>query len=427
MNIVVIICDQLRYDALQCNGNPYVQTPNLNRLAERSVQFTSAFTSAPICSPARHSLISGVYPFAHGVTDNETKPAKPLETIAHKLHTAGYRSAHITAVPEKGGFDHGFDTVRPQNLNDILSEQDKSAVAWENSKAVLRLTAGPSTRTKEQHKGFLVAERAVQFIEEAADNGETFQLWVGFPEPHPPFYPPKPFFDQFDPSKFNLPDELPETATPPHPFITNRQKEWSRLTDAEKRQMLAGYYGLVEMVDQFVGMVVDAIDRQNMTEDTLIVFTSDHGEQLGEHGMYFKFVMRESSVHVPLMFSHPRLKPGVRHELAAHVDLFPTLCDMAGLDIPEHLHGRSLKPLLESEAAPDHWRTEVIAQMENRFMIRTDTWKLNMYDDEPGELYHIAEDPQEFNNLIGKAEYSDVVARLKNALDEQRAQANSAH
>ncbi|CAG7643907.1 sulfatase [Paenibacillus allorhizosphaerae] len=424
MNIVVIICDQLRYDALQCNGNPYVQTPNLNRLAERSVQFTNAFTSAPICSPARHSLISGMYPFAHGVIDNEVKPVKPLETIAHKLNAVGYRSAHITAVPEKGNFDYGFESARPQSLNDILSEQDKSIVAWENSRPVLRLTAGPSTRTKEQHKGFLVAERAVQFIEEAADKGEKFHLWVGFPEPHPPFYPPKPFFEKFDQSKFKLPEEMPETAPAPHPFITKRQKEWSHLTSAETLQMFAGYYGLVEMVDQFVGMVLDTVERLNMADDTLIVFTSDHGEQLGEHGMYFKFVMREQSVHIPFMISHPKFAPGVRDELAAHVDLFPTLCDIVGLEIPEYMHGHSLKALLESEVAPDNWRKEVFAQMEDRFMIRTETWKLNLYDEKPGELYNISEDPKEFNNLIEHAEYTDVVHRLKKVLDEKRATVN---
>jgi arylsulfatase A-like enzyme len=421
MNMLVIICDQLRYDALQCNGNPYVQTPNLNRLAERSVQFTKAFTSAPVCSPARHSLISGLYPYGHGVTDNDTKPAKPLATIAHKLNALGYRSAHISAVPEKGGLDHGFERLRPQNLKDILSEQDQRAVEREHSKLVLRLTAGPSTRPKELHKGYFVAERAVQFLEEAAESGDKFQLWVGFNEPHPPFYPPTEFFERFDLSAFELPEELPEGAPSPHPFITNRREEWSHMTDDEKRRMLAGYYGLVEMVDGFVGTVLDTVERLNMTGDTLIVFTADHGEQLGEHGMFFKFVMREASVHVPLMISNPTIKPGVRNELVAHVDLFPTLCDYAGAAVPEFVHGLSLKALLESETAPESWRTEVIAQIEDRIMVRSEEWKLNLYGEVPGELYHLKEDPQEFCNLFGNADYSDVVDLLRNALDAKRA------
>jgi arylsulfatase A-like enzyme len=421
MNILVLICDQLRFDALECNGNSYVSTPNFNRLAARSVQFASAYTSAPICSPARHSLISGLYPFAHGVLNNEMKPSGPLTTVADQLNALGYRSIHVSAVPEKGNSKYGFESVKPKNLMELLSEEDKKRVEWEHTGPIRRRSAGPSTRPTELHKGYLVAEKAVELIEEAAAKNENFHMWIGFSEPHPPFYPSRPFFEKFDQSQFKLPGEMPETAPAPHSYVTKQQQEWSHMTDDQKRQMFAGYYGLVEMADQFVGKVLDTVERLNLLEDTLIVFTADHGEQLGDHGLYLKFVMREQSVHVPLMFSHPSFTPAIRSELVAHVDLFSTLCDMAGAEIPGHLHGRSLRPLLEGEPTPSDWRKEVISQMETRLMLRTAEWKLNVYDGGPGELYQLTEDPQEFNNLIHNPEYSDIIHRLMKELEAKMA------
>lgn len=425
MNVLVIICDQLRYDALACHGNPYVQTPNIDRLAARSVNFTNVFTSAPVCSPARHSLISGLYPFAHGVVDNGIKPVRSLETAADRLNAAGYRSVHISSVPGKANPNYGFEAAAPKDLDSILSEENRRIVEWEKTKPIRRRTAGPSTRTKEEHKGFQSAERAVQLIEEAAAAGETFHLWVGIHEPHPPFYPPKPFFEKFDQSQFKLPEKPSESAPAPHPSILDKQREWIDLTDAQKRQMFAGYYGLVEMADQFVGMVLDTVARLNLTDDTLIVLTADHGEQMGDHGLYLKFVLREQSVHVPFMIAHPKLAPGVRHELVAHVDLYPTLCDMTGTEIPENIHGRSIRPLLENGDTPDHWREEVISQINGHIMIRTGEWKLNVYDGEPGELFHLPNDPQEFCNLIRDSEYAEVVDRLLKKLEANMAQVTS--
>jgi arylsulfatase A-like enzyme len=418
MNILVLICDELRYDALQCNGNHYVLTPNLDRLAARSVQFTNAFTSAPVCSPARHSLISGIYPFAHGVLKNGIKPVKPLVTIADKLNAKGYRSVQIGAItPMQEHSDYGFENKTLKDWASILSERKRKILEWEHLALTIRRTAGPSPRTAEEHKGYLVAERAVGLLEEAVAKGEKFHYWIGFPEPHPPFYPPKSYYAKFDQSQLALPHEVPRSAPDPHPSIADKQQEWSHLTDVEKRQMCAGYYGLVEMMDEFVGRVLDTVDRLNIADDTLIVFTSDHGEQLGDHNLYTKYVLREPSVHVPLMISHSMFAPAIRSELVAHVDLFPTLCDLAGADIPEDLHGVSLKTLLENGIVSEDLHKEVFSQIESHMMIRTEEWKLNVYDEKPGELYHLHNDPLEFYNLIHNPEYSKVVERLMKVLE----------
>jgi arylsulfatase A-like enzyme len=423
MNFLVVISDQMRYDALQCNGNPYVETPNLNRLAERSVKFTNAFTSAPICSPARHSLISGKYPHAHGVINNGVDPRLPLTDIAHMLNDVNYRSAQINAVPYKKNPDLGFETVLTPELETLVSEQDKEAIKWEHSDEIRRRSAGVSTRPKELHKGYLTAEGAVEWLEKAAAGNSPFHFWVGFHEPHPPFFPPRENFERFDQSKFALPDVVPDDAPPPHPNFAKRQKEWKDMTAEQKRIMYAGYYGLVEMADEFVGKVLDALDRLGLADETMIVFTADHGEQLGDHHMYLKFVMREPSVHIPLMIAHPKLQPCWRHELVSHVDLFPTFCDYAGAAIPSGLHGYSLRPLLESGGATVEWpRKDVISQIKDNVMIRTADWKLNVYDGELGELYHISEDQREHNNLIHSPEHADVAQQLYRTMQERLAE-----
>jgi arylsulfatase A-like enzyme len=169
---------------------------------------------------------------------------------------------------------------------------------------------------------------------------------------------------------------------------------------------------LLELADEYVGMVLDAVDRLGIADDTMIIFTSDHGEQLGEHELFMKFVLREGSVHVPLMVYHPELQPGARKQLVELVDIFPTICDFTGAEIPNDIHGRSLRPLLEGEETPEDWRTAVLCQFGDHTMTRTEEWKLNVYGGQPGELYHLQQDPQEFFNLIEDPRYADTIDQL---------------
>ena len=414
MNFLLITCDQLRYDAIQCNGNPYVETPNLNRLAERSVRFHQAFCAAPICSPSRHSLLTGKYPFAHGVVHNGIAPQQPLNDVGHELGKAGYRSLNTGAIPHRLNPSLSFETISPPNLEDLLSEEQKAAMEWEDKNK--RHHAGASNRPKELHKGYLSLQTAIAALEQTAASGQPFQYWIGFHEPHPPFFPPRPYFDKFETITFEMPDSVPEDAPPPHPYIQDRKKIWQDMTPEQIRQMTAGYYGLVEMADTFVGMLLDTLDRLGLTDNTMIILTADHGEQLGDHGLFLKFVLRDPSVHVPLMISHPSLTPGDRHELVSGVDLFPTICDYAGVEAPADLHGYSLRPLLENKGS---WpRQDVLAQFNQHIMLRTKEWKLNVYDGELGELYRLSDDPKEHYNLIGNPEYAGVAEQLHQRMQE---------
>lgn len=414
MNVLVIMCDELRYDALGCNGNKAVATPNIDRLAQRSVCFDSCYTQAPVCSPARHSLATGKYPFAHGVLDNNYYPNPGMYTIAHALKPLGYRRFHLGHMHWKTDkIDNGYEPIVCHSLNElVLSPQVLKRHHWEHDNMTRRCTAGPSTLKRDEYWGYQVADRSVHLMEEAVQRGEKFLSWTSFTEPHPPFYPPKELYAKFDQSKLELPVELAEGAPEPHPSIREKQKEWEHLTDVEKRQMKAGYYGMVELADHYVGMVLEAVDRLKLWDNTMIILTADHGEQMGDHGLYTKFVLREPSVHVPLMIYHPEVKPGRRSELVEHVDILPTICDFTGAALPEGIHGHSLTPLMQEDSAPQNWRDSVFSQIRGHRMLRTKQWKLNEYDGTPGELYNLVNDPNELFNLIDDTNYQSVKEEL---------------
>lgn len=414
MNVLVIMCDHHRADALGCLGNPLARTPNLDRLAAESVRFTNCYTQSPVCAPARHSLATGRYVHAHGVLTNNHLPFPGMYTIAHAVAPLGHRRFCLGHMHWKDpDMDTGYESwTRHEALFDALSPQMRKRWEWENQGMTRRTTGGPGPRTREQHFGHLCAQNAIQQMTGAVEAGEEFLCWLSFHEPHPPFYPPKAIYEQFDQSRIPLPRQAPADAPPPHPYIEAKRREWAHLTDVEVRQMLAGYYGLVALVDEYIGEVLGALDRIGVRDDTIIVWTADHGDQMWEHEMFLKFCMYEASTHVPMMIHVPGAAAGTRDELIEHVDLFPTLCDLLGAECPDTVHGRSLLPLLQGQPAPSDWRDAVFSQIGDVRMMRTREWKLNTYDRQPGELYNVKDDPDEFINRLDDASCAGVVAEM---------------
>jgi choline-sulfatase len=315
--------------------------------------------------------------------------------------------------------DNGFEPWIDQEMwratmpADALERYD-----WEHQSVTRRTTGGPSTRTREQYWGYHVAASAIRQMKEAVERDEPFLCWTAFTEPHPPFYPPRELYSLIDQASIRLPDQAPPEAPPPHPEILRKRLEWAHLTEVEIRQIIAGYYGMIALVDGYVGMVLDALDRLGIRDETIVVWTVDHGDQMWEHELFLKFVMREASVHIPLLIDAPGIEPGVRSELAEHVDLFPTLCDLVGAPIPDTVQGRSLAPLLGTAPAPAGWRDAVFSQIGSVQMIHTTTSAqasaamLNVYDGEPGEFYDLAADPHEFYNRIADPTCADSISDL---------------
>jgi len=354
------------------------------------------------------------------VITNRHQPHPGMKTIAHALKPLGFRRFHLGHMHwTDREMDNGYepeitaDMWRETMPEDVLERYD-----WENDGRTRRTTAGPSPRTREQYWGHHVATESIRQIEEAVSNGENFISWTSFTEPHPPFFPPKDIYEQIDQSAIELPEHLPKDAPSAHERILRMQKEWEHLTEVEIRQLIAGYYGMVNLVDGYCGMVIDAIDRLGIRDDTIILWTADHGDQQWEHEMFLKFNMREASVHVPLLIDIPGQDADVRPELVEHIDLFPTICDLVGTETPDSVQGRSLVPSINNGTPDEGWRDAVFSQIGDVRMMRTETEKLNVYGEESGEYFNLADDPKEFQNLIGDAESASRVTELRARLDQ---------
>ena len=423
MNVLVLMCDHHRFDALGCMGNALARTPNLDRLARQSVRFDRCFTQSPVCSPARHSLATGRYAHAHGVLTNGHMPIPGMVTIAHALQPSGYRRLNIGSMHWKDpNIDTGYEPwITHQAWHDAMPDDVLRRHDWESRDITRRTTGGPSPLTKEQYSGHFVARNAVRQMEEAVRNDEPFLCWAAFSEPHPPFYPPRELYAAIDQGQIALPAQAPEGSVPAHERILGMRKEWAHLTETEVRQVIAGYYGMVSLVDGYCGLVLDALDRLGIADNTVVVWTSDHGDQMWEHRMFLKFCMYEASVHVPLLVRVPGRSPARRGELVEHIDVFPTICDLVGAETPGAVQGRSLLPLLGPDPAPADWRDAVFSQIGDLKMIRTTSHKLNVYGNTPGELYDLQGDPNEFRNLVADGDHRQTVEGLHARLQGSQA------
>jgi arylsulfatase A-like enzyme len=421
-NILILTTDHHRFDAFSPYHPGLCYTPNLDRLAQTSVRFDHCYCQSPVCQPARFSIASGLYVGAHGVVFNESGPPRPdFRTIGHALAPHGYRRFNVghmhwsntegdVLVPFDTGFEPWITRARwrETQTDDVLSRFD-----WENQRTTRLTTGGPSSRTRDQYWGYHVATETMRQISEAVEQNEPFLAWASIWEPHPPFYPPKDCYEGVDQNLISLSTSGSSRSDSTIERFEQRRKRWAHLTDVELRQMIAGYYGMVALADEYVGMILDNLDELGVRDETLIIFTSDHGEQLWDHELFLKFVFYEQSVHVPLFFSHPSFVPSVRSELVEHVDLVPTICDLLSIDPPGRVNGRSLKPELYNESdGDDHPEKVVFSEIWNNTMIRTREHKLNFHGDEPEELYDLRLDPGEFENRIQDLAYDAVIADL---------------
>ncbi len=421
MNVLVLTCDQLRYDALGCTGNPVARTPNLDLLSSRSVCFDRCYTQSPACVPARHSIATGRYPYDNGLIASGHAPTSGISQIAHALEPLDYcridvGRPHWNDPAIGSGYDVTIDTTP---WRDHISSAARDRYAWEWQDTTRRTTGGPSTRTRAEYRGQFVADHAIAQIERAVRDSEPFFCWVDITEPHPPFYPPREYYEAIDQNAIQLPEQAPPGAVP-HQSISVRQRDWAHLTEIELRQMVAAYHGLASLADAYCGLILEALDRLGVLDETIVMCTADHGDQLWEHQIFLKGCMYEGSVHVPLFVSMPGVAPVRRSELVEHVDLFPTIGELIGAPIPETVQGRSLAPLLGSNARPAAWRRSVLAQLGDLQMIRTEDWKLNLYEGVPGELYDLNDDPGEFRNLVGAPRFRQIVDDLQNQLENRR-------
>ena len=430
-NILWICTDQQRFDTIGALGNPHVRTPHIDRLVGEGMAFTHAFCQSPICTPSRASFLTGMYPSSVRACTNGNDywaGAAPLVTrllagagydcgLAGKLHLAG---AHGRIEPRG---DDGYCVFHWSHDPEDQWPAGHAYAEWIRSQGrdLGELRKDPGSIPPALHQTTWCTERALEFI--VAEHDGPWLMSVNVFDPHGPLDPPCAYRERYDSDR--MPGPLWGAGDEAAHEQLGKVDGLGRATAAEARQMQAAYYAMIELIDDNVGRLLAALEDSGQRQDTLVIFMSDHGEMLGDHGLSGKGCrFYEALVRVPLVLSQPGVLPqGLESQaLVELIDLAPTLLEMAAVSAPERMQGRSLLPLLSGQSDPQHHRDAVRCEyyralnpdVEGRDldgtyanMIRDQRYKLVVYHDrDAGELFDLQEDPGEFNNLWDDSEHS---------------------
>jgi uncharacterized sulfatase len=443
LNVLFLVSDDLN-DALGCYGHPLVESPNIDRLAERGLRFDRAYCQYPLCNPSRASFLTGLLPDRTGVQTNGTHFRENIPntvTLPQLFRNNGYYVARVGklyhyGVPREIGTSGEMDdplswdqTVNPRGRDKDDEDKIFSLVPGSFGGTLSWLAA---EGTDEEQTDGIGAAEAIELLEGFGDR--PFFIGVGFYRPHTPYVAPKPYFAKYPLDKITLAPLQSNLGELPPGALMSQKQEHSKLTDPLRREAKQAYHASTTFMDAQVGKVLDALDRLGLADETIVVMASDHGYHLGEHGLWQKQSLFEESARVPLVISAPGMKTGgrVTTSLAELVDLYPTLADLCGLEAPENLSGRSLKPVLDDpeEEVRDAALTQVFRNRrrsgpDEEFMgysIRTDRWRYTEWDEgkQGRELYDHENDPNETDNLAETSEHSETVAELAKLLAEAK-------
>ncbi|QDT39857.1 sulfatase [Stratiformator vulcanicus] len=443
-NVLFLISDDLTAEALACYGNEQVRTPNIDSLAKRGVKFTRTYCQFPICGPSRAALMSGMYAQSIGVTGNGastrfTKNLGDRPSMAEHFKNNGYHTARVSKIYHmrvpgditKGvaGPDHAASWNEAYNMHapEWMTEGEAEHLSNEKLKfdrdKHYSLGFGPALYSVKASDASGAAQADVQAASQAVEilnrqsSKKPFFLAVGFVRPHVPLVAPAHYFERYPADDMKL-AFVPEDDLSDIPRIgQSRLSSRIGLTEEDQHKALQAYYACVEFMDDQVGRVLEALEESGHAENTIVVFTSDHGYLLGEHHMWQKMNLHEESVRIPLIFSAPDgLKDETADTLAEQIDIYPTLADLAGFDIPPHCQGVSLAPALKDPDA--QLRETAYSYHGNGHMLRTDRWAYIRYKNGEDELYDMQEDPGQFVNLVGDAEEASVLKLCRQQLQE---------
>ena len=439
-NVLLLYTDQQRWDALGCSGNPRIHTPNLDALAQTGAVFTNAFCNNPVCMPSRQSMLSGRYPSTLGCACNGVEMPEDMPTLHTILKPYGYHTANIGKLhfrnhsvrdhrePHPG---YGFDTLtvsdEPGCYDDAyikwVAEQDPAQVplcrvsappAYQGPQVKAPPRTAPYAfqgREDLTHSAF-VAEETARYIR--GHKGETFCAIAGFFAPHAPLNPPQRFIDIYDPAELPLPAQWEGEAD-----LGMKRPGYD---DDLWRRIKAHYYALTTHVDDQIGRILDALDQTGAHGNTIVVFTSDHGDHLGDHGVTGKGPpCWDSCCHVPLIVSWPaRIQAGMRRgQIIEAVDLLPTILDLCGVQTPPFAQGRSFRPLLTSGEYEE--RSSAFIEYKVPFGA---SWKAvrgrdYMYAaDNSGRelLYDLHSDPNQLHTVADSASCADALHAMRREL-----------
>ena len=434
-NFLFIMADQLAPQVLPAYGRTPVQAPHLDRLAENGAVFENAYCNFPLCAPARFSMLSGRLPSRIGAFDNAVEFPASVPTFHHYLRAAGYRTClagkmHFVGPDQLHGYEERVTTdVYPANFQWVPDMRLDGEVwlEWYHSMRAV-LDAGPHRRSVNVAYDNETGFEAVRWLHEHADSGDgrPFALTVSFFSPHDPYLPPPVWWEKYNDVEIDPPrvGDIPLEDRDPHSrrhwFLTGRHRD--TIGEADVLRMRRAYYAVTSYVDAKVGRLLDTLQAIGAAGDTVVVFTSDHGDSLGERGLFFKMSFYEWSARVPLILHAPfAFAPRRVAENVSHLDLFPTLLELAGdgalPDLAAPVDGRSLVPLAGGAATdwPDLVCAEYTAEgaREPMAMVRKGPHKLIASRSDPPLLYDLAADPDELENLAQRPDRAGVRAELE--------------
>ncbi len=450
-NVLFLMADDLN-TRLGCYGDPQVLSPNIDRLAARGTRFDRAYCQFPLCGPSRNSMLTGLYPDSTGIVANaqifrQTIPN--VFSLPQTFRLDGYFAGRIGKlyhyhVPNSVGTNGHDDAasweleLNPAGCDRLLEEGDIFSMVPNSFGGVVSWYASP--RGDIEHTDGMLADDAIWVLERmakqqhASATARPFFLAVGFYRPHTPYVAPKKYFEHYPL------DEMPyiaiETAAKQHPNVPKAAMESFRdfqgkMSEQQHREAIQAYYASASFMDAQVGRVLDSLDQLGLADDTIVVFTSDHGYHLGDHGLWQKMSLFEQSARVPLIIAAPGMNAGgVVKEPVGLVDLFPTLTSLCDVPTKSPVQGQDLSPMLsESSTAGRGYALSQVTRNAGKkndkaaamgYSLRTARYRYTLWagGDNGHELYDYEKDPLENRNLADVPKFADTVAKLRQQLDE---------
>ena len=430
MNVLFIAVDDMNND-LGCYGHPHVKSPNIDRLAGQGTRFDRAYCQFPLCSPSRTSIMTGLRPDVTQVYDLQKhfRSVMPnVVTLPQLFRNNGYFAARVGKIYHYGNpgqiGTNGLDDAPSWEQRVNPSGRDKA-----EEKQIINYTPGrglgsslsimKAEGTDEEQTDGMVATETIKLLE--ASRNKNFFIAAGFYRPHCPYVAPKKYFDLYPLDQVKMPDgpwdylkEAPAAA-----LSSTKPWPWFGVTEQQARESLQAYWATISFVDAQVGRLLDALERLELADKTVVVFWSDHGYHVGNHGLWKKQSLFEKSARVPCIISAPgqKAKGFVSGRTVELVDLYPTLADLCGLEPPADLAGKSLRPLLDDPKAA--WDKPAFTQVwRGQFSghsVRTERYRYTEWDGgkQGAQLYDYDHDPEEKQNLIADPAQAEVVSQLK--------------
>lgn len=440
LNVLLIVADDLNCD-IGAYGNSVVKTPNIDRLAERGILFENAHNQYPLCGPSRASFLTGMYTNQTKITRNNMNLRNSIPdviTLGQRFRQQGYQSVRIgkmfhydnpSAIGTSGNDDiyswdqtinpYGRDKIEEHKINTLSPRRYGGTLSW--------LAADGSD--EEQTDGIGSSE-AIKKLDQFALSQTPFFLAVGFFRPHTPFVAPKKYFDIYDREKIEIPESSSEyLATLPEPAAKSVRAKKNQLNLEKERaqEIKEAYFATISFVDAQLGRILDYLEASGLDKNTIVVFTSDHGYHMGEHGHWQKQTLFENSTRIPLIISNPNSeKKGVKSNSPVElIDLYPTLMDLTNINTPKHVVGKSLEPLMKN--VNNSFRGSALTRWRNGYSIKTKRYRLTKWGNngELGyELYDHKYDKNELINLAKNQDYDQIIDSLKLVIEQRITEAS---